>query len=72
LGGLRLLARHPLLERELLELLIIVPFADVDTAAKVGVRASGLRLASLGYVRRSFVPHLSPTSGIASAVTNYA
>ena len=38
LGGLRLLARHPVLEPELLELLIIVLFADIDTAAEVGRR----------------------------------
>ena len=57
-GGLGLLARHPLLEPELLELLIILLFADLDTTAEVGVRVPVLRLATPGYVRRSLVPHL--------------
>jgi hypothetical protein len=64
LGGLRLLARHPLLEPELLELLIIVRFADIETAAEVAVRISGLQLATLGYLPRSL--RSAPTSAIAA------
>jgi hypothetical protein len=44
-----LLARHPLPEPELLELLIIFLFADLNTAAEVGVRVPVLQLVTLGY-----------------------